>query len=99
MERLSLRKALLKFYEGGDSFTVPQVLNNEELTAVLNCATALTRSRVRDEVTAIIREGLAPGKIDKTGSETVYKIMKRRRGEISVPQYSKAMRAALGLAI
>lgn len=97
MERLSLRKALLKFYEGGDPFTIPEVLVNEALLDTLNCATALTRSRVRDEVTALIREGVVPGKVDKTGEEAVYQLHKRRRSEMHSPQYSKAMRIALGL--
>ncbi|CAL9961467.1 hypothetical protein VPHD85_0065 [Vibrio phage D85] len=97
MERLSLRKALIKHYEGGAPFTIPEVLNNKKLILELNCATALTRSRVRDEVTAIIRDGELPGKADKTGVETVYKFDRRRRGEVCSPQYSKAMKLALGL--
>lgn len=97
MERLSLRKALLKFYEDGKAFTIPDVLSNNPLLKTLNCGTPLNRSRVRDEVTAIIREGIVPGKIDKTNGEAIYQLYRRRRGEMYTPQYSKTMKLALGL--
>lgn len=99
MEKLSLRKAIMKFYTGIGWFTLDKIIDDSDLINVLRCNTPLTRNRVRDEVTGMIREGVVLGKSKKENGETIYKIDGLPRRQTTMPQFSMSMRIALGLTI
>ena len=97
MERLSLRKAIRKFYSDKGWFCIADVQSNKKLIKLLSCNTKLTRNRIRDEISGMLREKSVNGRSKKRDGDIYYDIKTTRRAEACKPQFSKIQRIALGL--
>lgn len=97
MGHLSLRKAICEVYSGKGWFSISDAMKNQKLIKLLTCSTPLTRNRVRDETSGMIREGVVEGKSKKQNGDICYSITVVKRTACCRPQFSKVQRIALGL--